>query len=106
MKDSLLSKLTNTIGGQRATQYKKIIDALPVFYADKGYRFIDDVIWTNIKLQEAAFLPTYPVATLWSTTYHVNVLTVDLNAAEVNGARPQCTEVQQKSHIFDPNLQK
>ena len=44
MKDGPLSKLTITKGGQRATQYKKILDTLPVFYADKGYKFIDDVI--------------------------------------------------------------
>ena len=36
MKDGPLSKLTITKGGQQATQYKKIIDALPVFCADKG----------------------------------------------------------------------
>ena len=47
----------------------------------------------------------YPVATLWSTTYHENVLTVDPNAAEVNGARPKRTEVQQKSHVFEANFQ-
>ena len=47
MKDGPLSKLTITEGGQQATQYKKIIDALPVFCADKGYKFIDDVIQTN-----------------------------------------------------------
>ena len=68
MKDGPLSKLIITKGGQRATQYKKIIDALPVFCADKGYRFIDDVIHTNKELQESAFLPTYPDATRWSST--------------------------------------
>ena len=36
MKDGPLSKLTITKGGQQATQYKKILDALPVFCADKG----------------------------------------------------------------------
>ena len=44
MKDDPLSKLTITKGGQRATQYKKILDALPVFCVDKGYKFIKDVI--------------------------------------------------------------
>ena len=106
MKDGPLSKLTIFKGGQRATQYKKIIDALPVFCTDKGYRFIDNVICTNTELLEVAVLPTYPVATLWSTTYYVNVLTVNLNAAEVNGACPQRKEMQQKSYVFDPNLQK
>ena len=38
MKDGPLFKLTITKGGQQATQYKKIIDALPVFCADKGYK--------------------------------------------------------------------
>ena len=47
MNDGPLSKLTITKGGQQATQYKKIIDALPVFFTDKGYKFIDDIIWTN-----------------------------------------------------------
>ena len=60
MEDGPLSKLTITKGGQQATQYKKIIDALPVFCADKGYKFIDDVIWTNTVKLEAAFLPTHP----------------------------------------------
>ena len=36
MKDGPLSKLTITKGGQQATQYKKILDALLVFCADKG----------------------------------------------------------------------
>ena len=44
MKDGPLSKLTITKGGQQATQYKKILDALPVFFADKGYKFMDNVI--------------------------------------------------------------
>ena len=69
MKDGSLSKLTITKAGQRATQFKKIIDALPVFCADKGYRFIDNIICTNKELLEKAFLPTYPDPTRWSTTY-------------------------------------
>ena len=107
MKDGTLSKLTITEGGQRATQYKQIIDALPVFCVDKGYKFIDDVIWTNTKLLEAAFLPTYPNATLWLSTYHVEVDVVDAtvaadtnypssidygNATEVSHFRPKYSE--------------
>ena len=44
MIDGPLSKLIITKVGQRATQYKKILDALPVFCADKGYKFIDNII--------------------------------------------------------------
>ena len=44
MKDGCISKLTITETGHRATQYKKIIDALPVLCADKNYRYIDNII--------------------------------------------------------------
>ena len=58
MNNGPLSKLTITEGGQRATQYKKIIDTLPVFCADKGYKFIDNVIRTNTEQVRSAFMPT------------------------------------------------
>ena len=108
MKDGPLSKLTITEGGHQAIQYKKIIDALPVFCADKGYKFIDDIIWTSTERLQASFLPTYPDARQWSDTYHVEVVTVDANAQpHVNtGRRPPVIKVQEKTHIFDPNLQK
>ena len=73
MKDGPLSRLTITKGGQQATQYKKIVDALPVFCADKGYRFINDVICTNTELEEVDFLPTYPDPAQWSSIYHVHL---------------------------------
>ena len=59
MKDGCLFKLTITKTGRQATQYKMIIDALPIFYEDKNYRYIDDIICTGTKLLEVAFLPTY-----------------------------------------------
>ena len=108
MKDGPLSKLTITKSGQQATQYKKIIDALPVFCADKGYRFIDDVIQTNTELLQAAFLPTYPDPALWSSTYHVQINVV--NPAAIPDPqtlrRPVIADMQEKSHVFNPNLQK
>ena len=78
------------------------------YFADKGYKFIDDFIWTNTKLLEAAFLPTYPNATLWSSTYLVQVNVVNAIAVvdPQTLRRPLITEMQQKSHVFDPNLQK
>ena len=88
MKDGPLSKLTITNRGQQATQYKKIIDALPVFCADKGYKFINDVIWTNTELIQAAFLPTYPDPALWSSTYHVQLNIV--NPAAIPDAQGLC----------------
>ena len=106
MKDGPLSNLTITKGGQQATQYKKIIDALPVFCADKGYRFIDNVICTNTELLKATFLPTYPEPALWSSTYHVQLDVVDLLVLpDFQGVCVLRTEIQQKSHIFAPNLQ-
>ena len=107
MKDGPLSKLTSTEGGQQATQYKKIVDALPVFCVDKGYRFIDNVICTNTELLEAAFLLTYPDATQWSSSYHVQVKVVEpLAIPDPDGVCNMRTEMQQKYHIFDQNLQK
>ena len=73
MKEGPLFKLTITKGGQQNIQYKKILDTLPVFCADKGYRFISDVICTNTKLVETTFLPKYPEATKWSKSYHVHI---------------------------------
>ena len=62
MKDGLLFKRTITEGGQRPTQYKKIIDALPVICTEKGYRFIDNLICMNAKLLETTIIQTYPDA--------------------------------------------
>ena len=108
MKDGPLSKLTITKGGQRATQYKKIIDALPVFYANKGYTFINDIIRTGTERLQASFLPTYPVTGRWLNTYHVEVVTVDANALPdaTTGRRPEVVKLQEKTHISNPNLQK
>ena len=61
MKDGCLSKLTITESANRAIQYKKITDALPVYCVDKGYRYIYDIICTTTELQ-AAFLLPYPIA--------------------------------------------
>ena len=60
MKDGCLSKLTITKSGHQATQHKKVVDTLHVFCADKNYRYINNIICTNTKLQEVAFLYPYP----------------------------------------------
>ena len=95
MKDGPLSKLTITKGGQQATQYKKIIDALPLFCANKGYKFINDIIRTSTKRLQASDLPTYPDAGRWSNTYHLEVVTVDANAQPdaQTGRHPEVVEV-------------
>ena len=53
MKDGCISKITITETGHRATQYKKIIDTLPVLCADKNCRCINDVLSTWINLDKA-----------------------------------------------------
>ena len=77
MKEGPLFKLTITKGGQQTTQYKKILDTLPVFCADKGYRYIDNVIHTNAELVGATFLMQYPNASKWSRSYQVHIQVVD-----------------------------
>ena len=62
MKDGQTSKLIITKTGHWPTQYKKIIDTLPILCADKNYQGIDDVIWTGNDLVETDFMPTYPNA--------------------------------------------
>ena len=108
MKDSPISKLTITEAGQQATQFKKIIDALPVFCADKGYRFIDEIICTNKELEEKVFMPTYPDPKRWSKKYHVQVATVDASAKPnpQTGAFPEIMVLHEKCQITHPNLQK
>ena len=69
MKDGCLSKLTITDGSTRAVQHKKIINALPVFCADKRYRFIDEIIRKNTQLTESDFQEMYSLATRWSPKY-------------------------------------
>ena len=52
MKDGLNSKLMITKTGHRPTQYKKVIDILPVLCVDKNYQGLDDVIQNRIDLVE------------------------------------------------------
>ena len=107
MKDDCLSHLTKTDGSTRAIQHKKIINALPVFCADKGYRFVDEIICKNTELTEADFQETYPLATRWSTKYHFEIVTIDPNAApDVDGVCLPLIEMVEKIHVFDANLQK
>ena len=73
MKEGPLFKLTITEGGQQTTQYKKMIDDLPVLCADKGFRYVGKIIRTETELVEATFKPTYPDATQWSTEHEVYV---------------------------------
>ena len=108
MKDGPFSKLTITKGGQQATQYKKILDALPVFFANKGYKFIDDIVQTNIKQVRPAFMPAYPLASQWSNTYHVQVETVDPLAIPdpTTLLRAPIVTMQKRTNVFNPHLQK
>ena len=94
MKDGCLSKLTIIESSNQAIQYKKITDALPVFCADKGYQYIDNIVCTNTELLEAAFLPSYPVATLWSTTYHIQIKIVESTVVTVDVVCPFVTQIR------------
>ena len=59
-KDGCISKMTITETGHQVIQYKKILDCLPVLYADKNYSCIDNVLFTWIYLYKADFTPLYP----------------------------------------------
>ena len=52
-------------------------------------------------------MPTYPAATQLSNTYHVQVKTVDLTSIpDAQGQRLPIMEVHERSHVFNPYLQK
>ena len=94
MTDGCLSKLTTTESANRAIQYKKTIDALPVYYVDKGYRYINNIICRNTELLllQVDFLLPYPEAAQWSNTYNVQIKTVNSKAAsDVQGVGPVTT---------------
>ena len=98
-------KLTITEGTHWAIQYKKIVYALPVYCTDKGYQYIEDIICTNTEPLQATFLPLYPIASQWSSTYHVEIKTVNpLAIPDRNGARTPITQMVEKTHIFNLDL--
>ena len=47
MKDGPISKSIITETGHWPTQYKKIVDTLPVLCIDKNFQGLDEVIWTG-----------------------------------------------------------
>ena len=81
MKNSPISKLTITETGHRPSQFKKIYDTLPVFYADKNYGGLNEVLRTGRNKVKDDFMPAYPNANLWFNTHQIQVATV---AAEAN----------------------
>ena len=108
MKDSPLSKLTITKTGHIPSQFKKISDAFSVFCEDKNYQGLDEVLCTGRDLVETDFMPAYPNANWWSTTYHVQVPTVDSEARadDVTNKRPVTYRVLEQTIITYANLQK
>ena len=106
MKEGPLFKLTITKGGQQTTQYKKIIDALPVLCADKGFRYVGEIIRTNTELVEATFIPTYPDETQWLTDHEVYVEVVNKQGMPVSGVLPKKSILTKKTIITNSNLQK
>ena len=106
MKDSPISKLIITETGHRPTQYKKVIDTLPVLCTDKNYRGLDDIIQNKIDLAKANFTPPYPNTNRWSTIHHVKVRTVNAAdaAAAANCLRTSTITMTWQTHVFDTNL--
>ena len=107
MKNGYLSQLTITESSNRAIQFKKIVDALLVYCTDQGYRYIANIICKNTELLESAFLPPYPDESRWSTTFHIEIETV--NPASVPGTNGLCTAIKEmvkKTQVFNSNLQK
>ena len=96
MKDGPISKLIITKNGYWPTQYKKIVDTLPVLCTNKNHRGIDDAIWTRNDLVEMNFILTYPNANQWPTTHHVEVRAINpTDPAAIDGSRPPTITMEQ-----------
>ena len=107
MKDSLISKLTITETGHRPTQIKKITNALPVLFADKNFRGLNEVLWTGHNLVETDFMSTYPDATQWSITHHVQISTINpLDVPIADGSCPAHFKIMEQKPVYDAILQK
>ena len=91
-KDGQISKLRITKTGHQFTQYKKVINTLPVLCVDKNYQGIDDVIRIGIDLVEADFIPMFLDTSQWSNTHHVKV-------------RPSIHKITQQpmAHVLPPS---
>ena len=63
MKVGLISKLTITETGHRPSQFKKICNALPVFFIDKNYRGLNEVLCTGRNKVKDDFMLAHPDAT-------------------------------------------
>ena len=110
MKDGPISKLTITKTGHRPSQFKKICNALPVFCADKNYGGLDEVFRTGRDKVKNDFMPAYSDANQWSTTYHIQVATVNpTGTTGINATtreRPVTYEMVEQTIGTNINLQK
>ena len=108
MKDCPISKLIITETRHRSTQYRKVIDTLPILFADKNYRGLNDVIRNKINLVEADFTPQYPNTDQWSVTHHVEIITINPNDTPdaTTGVHPPTVTMAWKIYVFNVNLQK
>ena len=79
MSDGPISNLTITKAGHRSSQFKKIIDAFFVLWADINYQGLNEVLPTGRDLVKTNFMPPYLNTNLWSTTHHVQVSIVNPN---------------------------
>ena len=107
MKDSPISKLIITKTGYQPTQYKKVIDTLPVLCADKNYQSINDIIWNRINLVAADFSLTYPDANQWYNIHYVEIRTANLtNIPVADGSRTPTITMARKTHFCHKSPEK
>ena len=84
------------------------MDALPVLCSDKNYRYIDNIVFTQIDLRKAAFLPAYTDLALWSDTYNMEINTVNPTTPPdtQTGEHFVIISMVERIHVFNTNLRK
>ena len=90
----------------RATEFKKIMIALPGLFEDKNYKYIDDIISTNTKSSQAYSLLVCKLEKKLSSTHHVNLESVDpIKGLDVpSGVNPFGIKTVKNPTIFNPNF--
>ena len=91
----------------KPNKFKKIRNVLPILYANKSYKNLNNVICNNQELAKVTHMMSYPDPARWLDSIHVKNDTVDPNGVvESNGDRPVIKLLTTKTHNFDEKLQK
>ena len=95
MKGLVITDNTNL----RPTQYKKLMDALPTYCADKGYEGLVQILRDKEDWDDNTFFTKKPDAKQWSTTMEIRVR-IDKEGKPVMLKQTFITDVNLKEELW------